>query len=682
MANFAIVGVAGYIAPRHLTAIAATGNTIVAAFDPFDSVGRLDASFPDCQFFTDQDSFKAYIDSVKGTSNQIDWLSICTPNYTHAQYIRYGLTHGMNVICEKPVVLHSEEIFEIMELEKTTGHQVYTILQLRLHDSIVQLKEKLERSSEDKVYNIDLTYITSRGNWYYTSWKGDILKSGGIATNIGVHLFDMVQWLFGPVKENIVRVLEADRVEGTLKLQSAVVNYFLSINSNYLPDNAVKGEKKTYRALNIDGEEFEFSKGFTELHTLSYQKILAGEGFRISESINSIRIVEQMRLEKEKPTQMVDLKGQYYHLQEEIDSAIRKVLNNTAFIGGPSVRSFEEHLSLFMDGCNVISCASGTDALQIALMSLDLNPGDEVIVPAFNYVAAAEAVALLKLKPVFVDVNPNTFNMDTDSVRSAITSKTKAIIPVHLFGQSCDMESILALAKQHNLHVIEDNAQAIGAEYTFRDGHKEKTGTMGTIGCTSFFPSKNLGCYGDGGAIFCKDAELAKRIRMIANHGQSQKYHHAVVGCNSRLDAIQAAVLDVKLRYLNDFNDARRKAAAYYTRELKSFDPEGRYYLTPEETVYSTHVYHQYTLRIKDGCRDALKQYLEQRGIPSMIYYPLPLQEQRAYRDICSSADNLTYAISLCSEVLSIPMHTELTYQIQDKVISTIKNFFRENHDR
>lgn len=681
MANFAIVGVAGYIAPRHLAAIAATGNTVVAAFDPFDSVGRLDASFPNCQFFTDQDSFMAYIDSVKGTSNQVDWLSICTPNYTHGQYIRYGLTHGMNVICEKPVVLHSEEIFDIMELEKTTGHQVYTILQLRLHDSIVQLKNRLEKSSEDKIHNIDLTYITSRGNWYYTSWKGDIQKSGGVATNIGVHLFDMVQWLFGPVKENDVRVLEEDRVEGCLKLQHAIVNYFLSINSSYLPDNAVKGEKKTYRTLNIDGDEFEFSKGFTELHTLSYQKILSGEGFRISESINSIRIVEQMRPEKEKPTQMVDLKGQYYRMQEEIDSAIRKVLNSTTFIGGPSVRSFENNLSLYMDGCSVISCASGTDALQIALMSLDLNPGDEVLVPAFNYVAAAEAVALLRLKPVFVDVISETFNMDPDSLKSAITSKTKAIIPVHLFGQSCDMEPILALAKQHNLYVIEDNAQAIGAEYKFSDGHIEKTGTMGTIGCTSFFPSKNLGCYGDGGAIFCKNFELAKKIRMIANHGQSQKYHHAVVGCNSRLDAIQAAVLDVKIRYLNDFNEARRKAAAYYTSQLKSFDPDGRYYHTPEETDYSTHVYHQYTLRIENGLRDALKQYLEHHGISSMVYYPLPLQNQPAYKNISSSTNSLINATSLCTEVLSIPMHTELTYHTQDRVINTIKNFFRENHD-
>lgn len=681
MANFAIVGVAGYIAPRHLTAIAATGNTVVAAFDPFDSVGRLDASFPNCQFFTDQDSFKAYIDRVKGTPDQVDWLSICTPNYTHAQYIRYGLTHGMNVICEKPVVLHAEEIQDIMELEKSTGHQVYTILQLRLHDSIAQLKKRLEESSDDRIHNIDLTYITSRGNWYYTSWKGDIQKSGGIATNIGVHLFDMVQWLFGPVKENVVRVLEEDRVEGQLKLQHAIVNYFLSINSAYLPDNAVKGEKKTYRTLNIDGDEFEFSKGFTELHTLSYQKILAGEGFRISETIDSIRLVEQLRPEIEKPTQMVDLKGQYYRLQEEIDSAIRKVLNSSAFIGGPIVRSFEDHLSAYIDGCNVISCASGTDALQIGLMSFDLNPGDEVIVPAFNYVAAAEAVALLGLKPVFVDVIPETFNMDPEALKSAITTKTKAIIPVHLFGQSCDMAPILALAKQNNLYVIEDNAQAIGAEYIFHDGHREKTGTMGTIGCTSFFPSKNLGCYGDGGAIFCKDHELAKKIRMIANHGQSQKYHHAVVGCNSRLDAIQAAVLDVKLRCLNDFNDARRKAAAYYTAELKSFDPEGRYYHTPEETEYSTHVYHQYTLRIKNGLRDALKQYLERQGIPSMVYYPLPLQKQPAYSDICSSADNLPNATSLCSEVLSIPMHTELTYQIQDKVISAFKFFFRDNHD-
>lgn len=375
--------------------------------------------------------------------------------------------------------------------------------------------------------------------------------------------------------------------------------------------------------------------------------------------------------------QMVDLKGQYLKIKDEVDAGIQNVIDNTAFINGPIVKDFAQHLSEYMGGCHVTPCANGTDALQIALMALELKPGDEVIVPAFTYVASAEVIGLLGLTPVMVDVDYDTFNVTVDNIKKALSPKTKAIIPVHLFGQSCDMEPILAFAKEHNLYVIEDNAQAIGAEYTFSDGHKTKTGTMGTIGCTSFFPSKNLGCYGDGGAIFTNDDALAERIHMIANHGQRVKYHHAVIGCNSRLDSIQAAVLDVKLRHLDEYCKARYEAASYYTKQLKAFDPEEKFFITPKELEKSTHVYHQYTLKIKNNKRDELKAYLAEQGIPSMIYYPLPLQEQEAFKPITRAAESLDKSKDCAYSVLSLPIHTEMTPDIQDCVIKAIESYFK-----
>lgn len=374
---------------------------------------------------------------------------------------------------------------------------------------------------------------------------------------------------------------------------------------------------------------------------------------------------------------MVDLKGQYMKIKPEVDAAIQNVIDNTAFINGPIVKEFAQNLSDYMGGCHVITCANGTDALQIALMALGLKPGDEVIVPAFTYVASAEVIGLLGLTPVMVDVDYDTFNVTVDNIKKALSAKTKAIIPVHLFGQSCDMEPILNFAKEHSLYVIEDNAQAIGAEYTFSDGHKEKTGTMGTIGCTSFFPSKNLGCYGDGGAIFCKDDELAEKLRMIANHGQRVKYHHSVIGCNSRLDSIQAAILNVKLKHLNEYSKARYAAASYYTEKLKAFDPEQKFFITPKELEQSTHVYHQYTLKIKNGKRDALKKFLADAGIPSMIYYPLPLQEQEAFKPITRAAEDLTISKDIAYSVLSLPVHTEISSSVQDIIIHIIISFFR-----
>ena len=309
MQNFALIGAAGYIAPRHIKAIADTGNNLLVAYDKFDSVGRLDSSFPDCSFFTENEQFDRFCSKQMRTENPLHWISICTPNYTHDAFIRYGLRLGTNVICEKPLVLNPYNIDNLLELEKETGRKAYTILQLRLHDSIVALKKRVEEGPADKVYDVDLTYITSRGKWYYASWKGDVHKSGGIATNIGVHFYDMLQWIFGPVQRNIVHVMSFDRVAGFLELKRARVRYFLSINSECLTPNAIEGEKKTYRTLNIDGDEFEFSVGFTELHTKSYQKILAGEGFRIAEARNCIEIVSTIR-----NATPIGLKGDYHPL--------------------------------------------------------------------------------------------------------------------------------------------------------------------------------------------------------------------------------------------------------------------------------------------------------------------------------------------------------------------------------
>lgn len=374
----------------------------------------------------------------------------------------------------------------------------------------------------------------------------------------------------------------------------------------------------------------------------------------------------------DKKIQMVDLHGQYMKIKPEIDKGIQEVIDTCTFINGPQVKEFGKNLEEYSGAKHVITCANGTDALQIALMALDLKPGDEVIVPAFTYVASAEVIGLLGLTPVMVDVDPSTFNVSVENIKKAISPRTKAIIPVHLFGQSCDMEPIMKLAETHNLYVIEDNAQAIGAVYTFSDGRKRHTGTVGTIGCTSFFPSKNLGCYGDGGAIFTDDDELAERLRMIANHGQKVKYHHSVIGCNSRLDTIQAVILNAKLPHLDEYCAARKVAADYYTGALK--DIKG--IKVPEELPSSTHVYHQYTLQVEDGKRDALKDFLASKGIPAMIYYPLPLQKQEAFKEITRAAEDLEISQKLADSVLSLPIHTELTKEEQDYIISAIKEFF------
>jgi dTDP-4-amino-4,6-dideoxygalactose transaminase len=372
--------------------------------------------------------------------------------------------------------------------------------------------------------------------------------------------------------------------------------------------------------------------------------------------------------------EMVDLKGQYAKIQEEIDQAVLQIIRDANFINGPAVKEFSVHLSAYLNGANVIPCANGTDALQIAMMALDLEPGDEVIVPAFTYVATAEVIGLLKLKPVMVDVDPETFNLTKEIIENAISPKTKAIVPVHLFGQCADMEPIMDLANQHGLYVIEDTAQAIGAEYTFRDGSKKKAGTIGHIGCTSFFPSKNLGCYGDGGAIFTSDAQLADKIQMIANHGQVKKYVHKFIGVNSRLDTLQAAILNVKIKYLDEYSRLRRKAADLYDEQLTNLNG----IKIPLRKINSTHVFHQYTMQVLDGKRDALKSYLESVGVPAMIYYPIPLNEQEAFQSIAKVVGSLEVTEKLCKSVLSIPMHTELQEEQQAYIIHHIKEFFKQ----
>lgn len=369
---------------------------------------------------------------------------------------------------------------------------------------------------------------------------------------------------------------------------------------------------------------------------------------------------------------MVDLYGQYQHIKQDVDDAILQVIASSAYIKGPAVKKFEDNLGSYLNSRSVISCANGTDALQIALMGLNLKRGDEVIVPAFTYVATAEVIGLLGLIPVLVDVDPKTFNMTADLIRPVISERTRVIIPVHLFGQCSDMEDILILARQHNIYVIEDNAQALGAIYTFRNGEQKHAGTLGDIGCTSFFPSKNLGCYGDGGALFSNSEELATQIKMIANHGQVRKYYHEVLGVNSRLDTIQAAILDIKLKHLDRYIAARQHAASVYDEQLAGI-PE---VCIPYRAANSTHVFHQYTLQVLDGRRDELQEYLKENGIPSMIYYPLPLYQQRAFKDIIKKSENIWAATILCEQVLSLPIHTEMDNGTQNYIVDTLHSFF------
>lgn len=372
-----------------------------------------------------------------------------------------------------------------------------------------------------------------------------------------------------------------------------------------------------------------------------------------------------------KKIQMVDLMTQYQKIKPEVDEAILSVIEKAQFINGPEVSLFQKELEDYLNVKHVIPCANGTDALQIALMSLGLKPGDEVITPSFTYIATTEVIALLGLKPVFVEVEGDTFCINPDALRSAITSKTKAIVPVHLYGQAANMEAIMEIANEHGLAVVEDNAQAIGSDYKYKNGSSAKTGTIGHIGCTSFFPSKNLGCYGDGGAIFTNDDGLAGKMRMIANHGQSKRYYHDVVGCNSRLDSIQAAILRIKLRELDGYIAARRSVADHYDNFFSKI--EG--ITVPVRDKYSTHVFHQYTLILDGINRDGLHHYLAEHDVPSMIYYPVPAHRQKMFETFGSADTVLELTDWLTERVISLPIHTEMEQDQLDHICATVKNF-------
>jgi dTDP-4-amino-4,6-dideoxygalactose transaminase len=372
--------------------------------------------------------------------------------------------------------------------------------------------------------------------------------------------------------------------------------------------------------------------------------------------------------------QMVDLGGQYRKIKQDIDAEIQAVIDSTAFIKGGKVTEFSGHLEKYLGVKHVIPVGNGTDALQIALMSLGLKPGDEVITPVFTFIATVEVIALLGLKPVFVDVDKESFNINVESFKKAITPATKAVVPVHLFGQNACMEEVLRIAEEHNIYVVEDACQSIGAEYVFSNGTKLKSGCIGHIGCTSFFPSKNLGCFGDGGALFTDSDELAEQIKAISNHGMKVRYHHDFVGVNSRLDSIQAAVLDVKLRYLDEYNKARQTAAAFYDNAFSGNDK----IIIPGRHEYSTHVFHQYTLLLKN-CedRDVLRKYLEDKGIPSMIYYPVPLHLQKAYAYLGYGQGDFPVSEYLANHVLSLPMHTELSEDQLEYITKAVLDFFK-----
>lgn len=377
------------------------------------------------------------------------------------------------------------------------------------------------------------------------------------------------------------------------------------------------------------------------------------------------------------PIRMVDLQGQYTAMATEIQESIQKVIEETAFINGPIVREFQQNLETYLEGgTHVIPCGNGTDALQIALMALDLQPGDEVITADFTFAATVEVIALLGLTPVLVDVDPETFNIDPVAVEKAIGPQTKAIIPVHLFGQAAPMEPLLALAEKHQLHLVEDNAQGIGSTYTFSDGRKQKTGTIGTVGTTSFFPSKNLGAYGDGGALFTRDSDLAQKIRGIVNHGMYKRYHHDIVGVNSRLDSLQAAILNVKLKRLDFYNERRKAAALHYTQRLEQHPN----IVTPiRHGDCDSHVFHQYTLRVLGVDRDALVEYLKEKNIPTGVYYPIPLHSQKAYTRPEFKEEDFPVTNRAVKEVISLPMHTELTLEQIDYITEALLSFMNSH---
>jgi len=387
-----------------------------------------------------------------------------------------------------------------------------------------------------------------------------------------------------------------------------------------------------------------------------------------------VKKYNQSTIEMNLPIQMVDLKSQYNKIKDEINTALLAAVEAGAYINGPDVKAFAAKLEQFNKVKRAVTCANGTDALQIAMMGLDFKPGDEVIVPAFTYIATVEVIALLGLVPKFIDVRPDTFELDHTQLEELITEKTVGVVPVHLFGQCSNMEAIVKIARKHNIAVIEDTAQAMGAEFIHADGKRSFAGTIGDVGTTSFFPSKNLGCFGDGGALLTQNGELGEKLHIIANHGQRQKYHHETIGVNSRLDTVQAAILNVKIDYLHDYSRARQAVAAKYDEALAGIDGLE----LPIRAPYSTHVYNQYTCKVPNGRRDELKQYLQEQGIPTMVYYPIPVHLQEAYRVYGYNKGDFPVSEQLCEEVISLPIHTEMENDVQEYIISHIQKFYND----
>lgn len=939
--NFALIGVGGYIAPRHLQAIKDTGNNLVAALDPKDSVGIIDRYFPQAEFFTEFERFERHIEKLRrqDQGKQIDFVTICSPNYLHDSHIRFALRMGANAICEKPLVIKPWNLEALSEVEKEYGKgRVFTILQLRVHPTLADLKNKMDSEVFTKKKDIDLTYITPRGKWYLESWKGDQEKSGGVAMNIGIHFFDMLMWIFGKPVGMQLHYSGDTKAAGYIELEKARVRWFLSTDANDLPEDR-RNENKAFRLITIDGQELEFSEGFTDLHTEVYKRTLAGNGFGIEDvrpainlvyelsklqlspiselahpflnkevkpmnvqsnnqtitmgknlvtgknvsigsgvvignnvtihddtiigdnvriddnavigklpmiSVNSattsheelsgtkigngsiigtgavvyrgsevgedvliadtasvrehvkvgnktiigkgttienkvtignyvkiqanVQIVPYSIIEDyvfispgvmtsndkyvgrterrfaefkgvtvkrgarlgvacitlpgitvyedalvgggavvredvpaktivagvparfikmvpedqlldnqkgfpgyaalmantqaepaDKKIPFVDVKAGYQSIKDEIDRSVNSVISSGHFIMGDEVKDFESEISTYL-GSKAISCASGSDALLLSLMALGIGEGDEVITTPFTFFASASAISRVGAKPVFVDIDEKTLNIDPAKLITAITPKTKAIIPVHIFGYSCDMDKIMDIAKSCGLKVIEDACQAIGAEY-----NGKKLGTIGDLGAFSFFPTKNLGAYGDGGLVVTNSEELYEKIKKLRLHGAGKKYFHEMIGINSRLDAIQAAILRVKLKYLDTWAKKREDITNKYKFGL------GDLVEIQERLEGSKSCYHQFAMRTDR--RDDLLSFLKENGIEANIYYPKPLHLQECFKDLGYVDGSMPVSESATRRVISLPLYPELTEQQTDYIISKVREF-------
>jgi len=939
--NFALIGVGGYIAPRHLQAIKDTGNNLVAALDPKDSVGIIDRYFPQANFFTEFERFERHIEKLRriDQGSQIDYVSICSPNYLHDSHMRFALRMGAHAICEKPLVIKPWNLEALSEVQKEYSKgKIYTILQLRVHPTLAGLKNKIDSEVFTKKKEIDLTYITPRGKWYLESWKGDIEKSGGVAMNIGIHFFDMLIWIFGKPQNIELHYSDDTKASGYIELEKARVRWFLSTDSNDLPEDRRK-ENKAFRLITIDGQELEFSEGFTDLHTEVYRRTLAGNGFGIEDVKPAINIVyefskltpnvnsaflhpllrpkqtqtvgmqpstkfttgenvvigenvsigngttignnvvihkdtiigENVRIDdnavigklpmvsvnsaitsketlegtkigsgtmigtatviyrgssigentliadmaqvrehveigsktiigkgttienkvkignyckiqanvqivpysiiedyvfispgvmtsndkyaarterrfseykgvtvkrgarlgvaciilpgvtiyedalvgggavvmedvpakmivvgvparviKEVPAEQllenqpgmnatsnvscdfpmqkipyVDVRANYQSLKSEIDTSINKIVSNGHFIMGDDVKAFEEEMSSYL-GSRAISCASGSDALLLSLMALGIGPGDEVITSPFTFFATAGAIARIGAKPVFVDIDERTLNMDPDKLRNAVNQNTKAIIPVHIFGYSCDMDRIMSIAREFGLKVIEDACQAIGAEYKGR-----KLGTIGDLGAFSFFPTKNLGGMGDGGMVCTNSEELYQKVKMLRVHGAEKKYFHELVGINSRLDTLQAAILRVKLKHLDAWNRKRGEISGKYKDTLSDI-------VRVQDSVYgSVPCFHQFAIRTNK--RDALLNFLKENGIEASVYYPRPLHLQKCFEYLGYKVGDLLVSESVCNSILSLPLFPEMKEEQINFIITKVREFLSTN---